>query len=282
MKMKLTRRQFGYMAIAGTATTALGVLANRTSAQTSLIIYGARPERRFGRIVVQSLNVATGEIQDIATTSFEAGEQLSGFTNLSDGTFVLAISPVSGGRRERNATRLAFVGGASARPPVTVTGLNRQQKIDSLLAANDGSLLALASRRNSRPPVALVSISPDTGQVISTNRINLPQTDRFSTLAQCPNGTIYSIVTSRTGETSLVQLSLAQGRPIVGSQLKFDSTAWNSGLFDLACSPAEQLVALGAPRYDPLNKLYSLNPSNGEMNLIRAWQVTKITIPRGV
>lgn len=282
MKMKLTRRQFGYLAIAGTATTALGVLAKRTSAQTSLIIYGARPERRFGRIVVQSLNVATGEIEDIATTSFEAGEQLSGFTSLSDGTFVLAITPVSGGRRERNATRLAFVGGASAKPPVTVTGLNRQQKIDSLLAANDGSLLALVSRRNGRPPVTLASISPDTGQVISTNRINLPQTDRFSTLAQCPNGTIYSIVTSRRGETSLVQLSLAQGRPIVGSQLQFNSTPWNSGLFALACSPAEQLVALGAPRYDPLNKLYSLNPSNGEMTLIRAWQVTKITIPRGV
>ena len=94
------------------------------------------------------------------------------------------------------------------------------------------------------------------------------------------NGTIYTTTTGQQGETSLVQLALAQEQPIIGAQLKFEDTLWNSGLSSLACSPSDQLFALGARRYEAPYNLYTVNPSNGVMGLLRKWDVLKITIPR--
>lgn len=279
MKLKLTRRRFGQLAVASAATSAIGTLANKTFAQTSnLVIYGARPNSKAGTIVVQSLNITTDEVRDVTTATLEIGEQLTGFTSLADGTLIMAISPIRGGKKEDSATRLVVLG--TSPKTLAVSGLTKQQLLESLLGLNDGSLIGLVIKRNYTPPVRLVDIYLNTGEIRFTDKVNLPEQERFSNLSQCTNGIIYTTATGQRGETSLVQLALAQGQPIIGAQLKFEDTVWNSGLSSLACSPSDQLFALGARRYESPHNLYTVNPSDGVMALLRKWDVSKITIPR--
>ncbi len=279
--MKLTRRRFGQLAVASTATAAIGTLANKTFAQTSnSVIYGARPNPQAGIVVVQSLNVTTGEVKDETTATLEIGEQLTGFTSLADGTLIMVISPIRGGKKEDSATRLVVVVLGTSLKTLAVSGLTKQQLLESVLGLNDGSLIGLVIKRNYTPPVRLVDIYLNTGEIRFTDKVNLPEQERFTNLSQCTNGIIYTTATGQRGETSLVQLALAQGQPIIGAQLKFEDTVWNSGLSSLACSPSDQLFALGARRYESPYNLYTVNPSDGVMALLRKWDVSKITIPR--
>lgn len=276
MKLNLTRRRFGQLAIASTAAAGFGYLANKTFAQIpNLLIYGARPVPQDGGILVQSLDLVTNLVQELTTTTLGVGEKLIGFTSLADGTLVMAMGPVRAGRRQSAPTRLFFQG--TSPRTVTVSGLRRQDTLDSLLGTNDGSLYGLVIRKNGRPPATLVAINLDTGESNRIDRINLPRTDRFSNLAQCPNGTIYTTAVGREGGTSLVQLNLAQGRPTRVAQLNVNGRVWNSGLSSLICSPAGELFALAAPRYVTPNKLYSVNPSNGAMTQLIDFNVSKIT-----
>jgi hypothetical protein len=281
MELKLTRRRFGQLAIASAATAAIANLANKTFAQTpNLVIYGARPEAKSaGKIFVQSLNLTTSEVKDVTTTTLEPGELLTSLTSLADGTLVLAISPARGGKKDGDATRLVFVGGPSAKDPLIVSGLTKQQRLESLVGLKDGSLIGLVIKSNYTPPVRLAEINLNTGELSFTDKVNLTGNERFSNLAVCPNGTIYTIDTGEGGETSLVQLDQAQGKPITRGQMKINDRVWNSGFSDLTCSPAEQLFALGAPRYQAPYNLYTVNSSNGVMELLRPWDVAKITVP---
>ena len=294
MNWKLTRRRFGQVAIASTAVAGLGYLANKTFAQTpsptpDLNIYGMKPDPKSsiaGGIVLHSLDMARSrvvtqtlpQVRVRATPILQIGEQLTDLTCLADGTFVLAITPVRAGIKEGEPTRLVFLG--TSPRTVTVSGLKKQDRLESLLVANGGSLLALLIKKNGRPPVDLVEIDLSTGEISLVDKIKLPQTQRFSKLAQCPNGTLYTTAVGRLGETSLVQLDLAQGKAIVRSQLKVDGTVWNSGLSDLVCSRAGQLLALGAPRYESPNLVYSVDTSNGTMTALTPFDVVKFTIAR--
>lgn len=283
MELKLTRRRFGQLAIASAATAAIANLANKTEAQTTpntnLVIYGARPEPKAGRVVVQSLNVTTGEVQDVTTATLEIGEQLTGFTSLPDGTLILAISPVRGGKKENNAPRLVFLG--TSPKTLTVSGLTKQQLLESVLGTNDGKLIGLVIKSNYTPPISLVDINLQTGEISFTDRVILPGNERFSNLAQCQDGKIHTTAVGQKGDTRLVQLDLGQGKPIDLPELRFNDTVWNSGLNSLACSPANQLFALGKGRYEALYNLYTVNPSDGVMSLVKQnWEVAKITIVR--
>lgn len=281
MKLKLTRRRFGQLAIASTAVAGLGYLANKTVAQTALLIYGARPNPKAGVTAVQSLNVATTAVQELATTNLEPGEKLTGLTSLANAerTLVQVISPVRAGQKQDAPTRLVFLG--TSPKTLTVSGLKKQETLQSVLGLNDGSLIGLVIKKNGRPPVDLVTIDVNTGQISLLEKIKLPQTDRFSNLAQCPDGTIYTTAVGRLGETILVQLDLGQGKPNDLAKLNINGAVWNSGLSSLACSPAGQLFALGAPRYVTPNKLYSVDPKDGSMTLQKDFDVSKITILRG-
>lgn len=290
MKLELTRRRFGQLAIASTAVAGIGYLANKTVAQTALVIYGARPNAKTGRIDVQALNVTTGEVQPVTTAPLEPGEKLTGFTSLANAerTLVLAISPVRAGKKQDAPTRLVFLG--TSPKTLTVSGLKKENTLESLLGTNDGLLYTSVIKKNGRPPVELVTININTNDInasdISTvqtsllDKIKLPQTERFINLAQCPDGTIYTIAVGRLGETSLVQLDLGKEKPNVLAQLNINGAVWNSGLSSLVCSPAGQLLALGAPRYVTPNKVYVVNPSNGTMTLLTDFDVSKITILR--
>lgn len=288
MKLKLTRRQFGKLAIATTTTAAIAYLGNKTLAQTPEVsILGALAAARSstpGGVLLRSLNVVLNQVETLPTpeiqNGLQTGEKLTGFTSLPDGTLILAISPVRASKKEENPTRLVFVG--TSPKSLNVSGLKKGERLESLLAANDGSLLALRIKKNGRPPSDLVSVDPSTGAISLVDKIKLPQTERFTQLAQSPNGTLYTIAVGRQGQTSLVQLDLGKGKPITLAQLKIDGTVWNSGLNDLVsspASPADQLFALGAPRYQRPYNLYTVDVNTGAMTLVREFDVTKITAP---
>ncbi len=267
MELKLTRRRFGQIAIATSATAALGYLAERTFAQTPLPILLARPNTKVGQVSVESLNLTSGLFEDVATSTLVSGETLFGFTALADGTSVLAIGATRGGKKENVSTRLVFLGADSK--TLTVSGLKKRYRLESLLSTKDGSLYALAIKNNSTPPVELVAIDPSTGTVSLVNKIKLPADQRYINLFQSPDGKIFTTAVDKDGYTSLVELELVKSQPTTVAQFKLKDRLWNSGFSSLAFSAAGQLFALGKPRYAALNNLYVVNPSDGNMTLLK-------------
>ena len=284
MELKLSRRRFGQLAIASTATGAIGYLANKTFAQTpnppNLTLYGGRSISAIGQALIQTLNVTSPSIGNLTNFGLQPGEKLSGFTFLADGTLVLSFSAVLLGKKKDIDTRLVFIGvsGVSLKPSLSLSGLKKEETIDSLLGLKNGSLIALVLKKNGKPPVKVVEIDTNSGQISLLDKIKLPKTDRFSNLAQCPDETIYTTAVDRKGETTLVQLDLGQGKPNPVAQLNLDNTIWTSGLNSLVCSSGGELFALAAPRYVTPKNVYKINPSNGAMTLrAEKWNVSKIT-----
>ena len=280
MKLKLTRRRFGRLAIATTAVAGLGYLANKSFAQMAppLVLYGARPNPKAGKITLQSLNLKSGVVQDLTTASLDFGEKLIGLTSLANGTPVLAIGPVRAGKNENAATRLIFLG--TTPRTLTLSGLNSQYALESLLGLNDGSLIGLFIKKNNMPPVKLVNINPNTGNFSFTDMLELPEQERFSQLMQTPNGTIYTTVV-RHLKTKLVRLDMAQRRVMNLALLNCNGKVWNNGLSDMTSSPTSpvnELFALGAPKYVSPYNLYIVDANTGAMTLLKEkWDVTKIT-----
>lgn len=324
MNQRLTRRQFGQLVLAGSATAGFATfstLISRTSAQTpaqsTLVILGVRlgslnnnidPEsdanRTFAaptdtntpididnprssvapsatqKLELLSLDVVTAEVKPLPgnTTTVESGEQITGFTVLADGTFLVAVTPASTSKKGGAPTRLLSLGTSSK--PVIVSGLKKQEALESLLVLNDGSLVGLVVRKDGTPPARLVDINPQTGEIISKNRINLPSNQRLSNLAQCPNGKLYTTSVERNGTTNLVQLDLGQKKPTTVTPLRFNNSAWNGGLQSLVCSSAGQLFAFGPSWHDTQQYVYNVDSKTGDMTQLPAFEVVKITIPR--
>lgn len=188
---------------------------------------------------------------------------------------MLAIGAVRSGKKENAATRLVFLG--TSPRIVTLSGLKKQEALESLVGLNDGSLIGLVMKKTIMPPVKVVNIDINTGQITKLDKINLRHTERFNNLDQCPNGTIYTTAVPREGATNLVQLDLEQGKAVPLAQLNYNSLVWDSGLSDLVCSPVGEILALGASTYETINNLYTVDAKTGAMHLQREFDVTKIT-----
>lgn len=307
MNLKITRRQFAQVAIATTATTALGVVANKTSAQIIpspiTVIIGVRTGSISGSnnsgtpeidstdltdeitgttaasttqsIVVESLNVLSLLLTPILTSIpvLDAGEQISGFAALKDGTFVVAATNFA--KKADQPTRLIILRVGASPKIVNVSGLKKQEAVLDLLTRKDGSLAGLVGKKNGTPPVSLVRINPETGDITEDNK--LPANLRVSTVAECPDGNLYAIGLERKGETSLVQIDQGQTIP-----LRFNDQPWNSGFSGLVCSASNQLYALGARRYESPKYLHSINKNTGVITRIPiGFDVAKIGILLG-
>ncbi len=274
MNLKLTRRRFGQLAIASTAAVATGYLANRTVAQTNLVdvLYGIRIEGRG--LVLQTLNLVTLVLSDVLnlTTGINLrdGDQLSGFTSLSNGTLVVVINPSRTSNRDDYPPRLIFLG----TPPrtLTVTGLRDKKYIlGDIVGTRGGSLVGLVYKRNGTPPVRLASIDTDTGELDITDSFRGNQ--RVRNLTECPEGdggTIYTTTVDREGNTVLADKQLVLG-----------DENWVSGLGSMACSSSGEFFVLARSRYGSANSLYKVNKSTGEMTLKQAFtpanDINKIT-----
>ena len=274
MNLKLTRRRFGQLAIASTAAVATGYLANRTVAQTNLVdvLYGIRIEGTG--LVVQTLNLVSLVLSDVLNLTrgitLAPGDQLSGFTSLSNGTLVVVINPSRTSNRDDYPPRIILLG----TPPrtLTVTGLrDKKYVLGDIVGTRGGSLVGLVYKRNGSPPVRLASINTSTGalDIIDSFRGN----QRVRNLTECPEGnggTIYTTTVDREGNTVLADQQLVLG-----------GENWVSGLGSMACSSSGEFFVLGRSRYGSANALYKVNKNTGEMTLKQAFtpenNINKIT-----
>ncbi|MBN3874210.1 hypothetical protein [Nostoc sp. JL33] len=310
MSYKLSRRKFGQLALAGTVVSGLSCLTNKALAQTpSLKIIGISSGSMIGTdqtaipevnttelesttpnnvptdikprgLILQSL--ITGKAQMLANKSVplvESNETLSGFTCLSDGTLVVAITPVSTSRKEAIPTRITFL--SSPVKTLIVSGLKQNQQLGSLLGTNDGRLIGLVGKKNGTPPIRLVDINVETGEISFISKVKFPEDERISNLAECPDGKLYTSLVESDGDTILVQLDSNQKDPIRLGQLKVNGQAWNNGLQSLICSGTGQLLAFGAMRYQTPNTVYSVDKNSGNMTPLEDFDATQITLARG-
>jgi hypothetical protein len=308
MKLKLTRRQFGQLAIASTIVTAFTYFTDRTFAQVSNQVIGvnlgpvvdpdhtAIPEIDSTdgsnydentietitnqEIVLQSLDLESGKVQNLSTprvlvTSYES---LSAFTSLSDGTPVIVLTPVSTSQYGNRSTRLVFL--SMPEKTVTLAGLKKQNTLTSLLGTDDGKLLGLVTKKDGRPPVELGEVNIQTGEISFFDKINLPQDRQISNLVKCQEGKVYVTAVQNNGTTELVELDLETGKTSVQAQLNINNKKWNNGLQSLVCSPSGQLLAFGSLRYATPNKVHTLDPNTGTLSLLKSFNAIRIITPR--
>lgn len=271
MNYKLSRRRFAQLTLIASTGIALSQLTNKTLAQQNLLIVGlwigpvinpnsvanltldslnddseavASSAEISQEISFVSLNEVTGQVENLplSPVTLQAGEEVTGFTALADGTMIVAITPVSNSKKDVNPTRLVFL--STPTKTITISGLKKQEKLGSLVGTNDGRLLGLMGRKDNKPPFSLVDINVQTGAISASSKVKISGGDHLSNLAQCADGSMYAIATDKSGETSLVNLNSQQKTPITAND-----QVWNNGLQSLACSSANQLFAFGAVRY---------------------------------
>ncbi|MEH2275071.1 MAG: hypothetical protein V7K40_09880 [Nostoc sp.] len=242
-----------------------GTLTDRITDLTNGILSGITP----------SSNGTSDSVKPLV----EANETLSGFTSLSDGTLVVAVTPVSASRREKTPTRITFL--STPVKTLTVSGLKQTQQLGSLVGTNDGRLIGLVNKKNGTPPIKLVDIDLETGEISVISKVKLPNDERVSNLAESPDGKLYTSLVGPGGETTLVQLDSNQKNPIRLAQLKLNGKAWNNGLQSLVCSATGQLIAFGALRYETPNVVYSVDKNSGNMTRLQDFDAAQITLARG-
>lgn len=296
MNLKLTRRQFGQVAIATTVVAAAGTLVTKTLAQTPNseilgLVLGSTNTDDFAipeiditnnieqttskviavstsqPLVVQSLN--RGFILT-STPILEFGDQITGFAVLKDRTQVVATTTTTDKKADQ-PTRLLVLGASPK--TLTVLGLKKQETIIDLFTRKNGSLGALVGKRNGTSPVTIVSINVQTGQM--TNEEKLSGNVRVNTVAECPDGNLYGISVDRKGITSLLQINKGKDQTI---PLTFNGQPWNSGFSGLACSSSNELFALGARRYESPKYLHTINKITGVITRIKDFDVARIAI----
>lgn len=227
-----------------------------------------------GVVLNQSPNQSPNQVRPLVETN----ETLSGFTCLSDGTLVVAATPVTTGRKQATSTRITFL--STPVKTLIISGLKQNQQLGSLLGTNDGRLIGLVNKKNGTPPITLVDIDLQTGEISTISKVKFPNDERASNLAQCPDGKLYTSLVGLNGDTTLVQLDSNQKTPIRLAQLKLNGKAWNNGLQSLVCSATGQLLAFGAQRYETPNAVYSIDKNSGNMTRLQDFDAAQITLAR--
>ncbi|MDZ8029670.1 hypothetical protein [Nostoc sp. DedSLP04] len=310
MNYKLSRRRFGQLALAGTVVSGLSYLTKKALAETpsvNIVGIGSSPIVTIDQTAITEVNTTelventalnsvstdikpvglvlqslmTGKAQvltDKSTPLLEPNEILSGFTSLSDGTLVVAITPVAISRRQATFTRITFLG--TPVRTLILSGLKPNQQLGSLLGTNDGRLIGLVGKKNGTPPIKLVDIDLQTGEISFISKVKFLEDERISNLAECPNGILYSSVVGEYGETTLVQVDPNQKKPIRLGQLKLNGQAWNNGLQSLVCSATGQILAFGAMRYETPNAVFIVDKNSGTMTRLQDFDSAQITRAR--
>lgn len=275
MGLMITRRRFGQLAIGSTAVAALGYLANKTFAQTTnLLLYGLRVDSG-GKLAVETLNVVSGGIQDVSENltrgiTLNPGDQLTGFTSLSDGTLVACVTPASdkGKKKQKDAAPpyLIYLG-ASPRT-VEISGLkDKKETLVDIEGTQDGKLLGLVAKRNGRPPNKIVSIGSD-GKVSKDD--TLPGSQRVTNLAESADETIYTATVDDDGKPTVDK-----------KKLNSDKKNLNNGLNSLVGDSLNKSLfyVLASDRYEITRSVLRVDVSSDEdAELLKeGWEVNKMT-----
>jgi hypothetical protein len=232
-------------------------------------------------LAVLSMDLATGRVQTIpvaqflqdgTTPVFSVNETFTAWTALADGSLLVAITPVTANKDGSQTTRLARLRPADAKA-MPSRGLNRQEQLSGLVVTGAGTLLGLAYKRNGTPSARLVTIDPQTSAVAEYAQVHVPTDRRFTTLAQCPDGRLYSTGVGNAGDTYLVQLDTGKSQLVT-----LNGEVWNSCFASVTCTPDNQLLALGAPRYKTPNAVYRLDATSGALSPVRDFDVARLTV----
>jgi hypothetical protein len=190
MNLKLSRRQFGQLVLVSTTATALGVLIEKTIAQTpNSVIWGISSnikttdsstnvvsdntddsdEAQSGTtsaspvqsITIQAFDIASKQVRNVLTTPaiLSASERVTSLVSLN-GSPVISVT-TSRGREQ--SSRLVLLG--TSPRSIDIPGLNARDRVRSLTRLQDGSI------------VAVIGSQSGTG----TSRISKINTDRLGT-----------------------------------------------------------------------------------------------------
>ncbi|BAZ70121.1 hypothetical protein NIES4106_49080 [Fischerella sp. NIES-4106] len=217
----------------------------------------------------------------------EPTERITGFTALSNGTFVLVSTALT---KHGNYSKLVFFNRRSSKSK-KISGFKKSNcTIENLVATKDDKLIAIVSLNRGIPPFEMVIINPENGKVSSDSDLCLPELPsdrRFSNLAISPDGKIYATTLGREGITRLIQLDLDNRSMVTGkgnivslSPLMFDQQPLRNDLLSLTFSPSGEVYALADPKYEGTNSLFSVDIETGEMTPISKVAVDKITFSR--
>jgi hypothetical protein len=314
--MSVTRRQFGKLAIAGTAATALGVLATKGIAQTpSQVILGVRPgalpkidkstsltesnpidnteESTTATITANTANrsVANGkaaisipivvESYDLATSQVK--------TVLTTSPILLPGEQLSGFATLKDGTLIVAASGG---------GLSKKEQANAnirlIFLGKSINTLPLSGLKDRQELLSLARSQDDTliGIVSGANGVPPyslvavnPKTGEVTIKNQLPDKEQYSNLTEcndgtlyaiATEQSGIT--SLYQIKEGQKTPLKLEGQPWNSGFIGLTCSASNQLFAVGARRYEFPNYIHLIESKTGELKRLAAFNVSKIAI----
>jgi hypothetical protein len=298
MKLKLTRRQFGKLALASTTVAAVGLVYSKTLAQsnTGTVILGIKTGTSDNDIdtnldsnttdlvnrsqtttdpsipqpiIVESFDLSSQEIKTVLTTApiLDTCERLSGFASIN-GQLIAAASYICTRKKKDKKVRLIDL---KSLETVDISGLKNNEDVYQLLRLKDGSLAALVGKEKGKGFSRIVTIDFKTGQI--TDRSKIPEQKRVTAVAECPDGSVYGINTDKVGETSLSQIGQEESK-----KLKSEGKTLNNGSDGLVCTSSNELFALVAFRYQYPKHLHRINKDNGEMERIKGFDVAKIAL----
>ncbi|PMB40695.1 hypothetical protein CEN41_18935 [Fischerella thermalis CCMEE 5330] len=328
MKLQIRRRQFGKLVLASAATTAIINLANKSVAQNSnTVVYGAivAAKGRKQAKDQESTDVANttpaikvtaldlGTLRQVSTTEVpstavdnantvtesaqkalytEPTERITGFTSLSDGSFVFVVV---GSSRKGNYTKLLItdIKKLDKKPKSKkISGFKKTNNtIEGVVGTKDDKLICIVSESGGTPPFKFALVDPQNGKVSYESDLALPElfpNRRYSNLAQSPiDGKYYLTTMNSEGITQLAQLDLdnksiitGKGKIIELSPLTFDRQALANDLFSLAFSPSGDLYAVGKLKSEQTKYLFNVDLKNAQMKRLTEFSVDKIAFAR--
>ncbi|WP_315791001.1 hypothetical protein [Fischerella sp. JS2] len=328
MKLKIRRRQFGKLVLASAATTAIINLADKSFAQNSnTVVYGAKltdKDKNKAKdqestdvanttpaINVTALDVVT--LQQVSSTEVpsttvdnpntatesvkkalytEPTERITGFTSLSDGSFVFVVV---GSSQKGNYTKLLITDSKKLdKKPKSkkISGFKKTNNtIEAVVGTKDDKLICIVSETGGTPPFKFALIDPQNGKVSYESDLALPElfpSRRYSNLAQSPiDGKYYLTTMNSEGITQLAQLDVdnksiitGKGKIIELSPLTFDNQTLANDLFSLAFSLLGDLYAVGKLKSEQTRYLFNVDLKNAKMKRLTEFSVEKITFPR--
>jgi WD40 repeat protein len=225
-------------------------------------------------------------------------DRISGVTYLADGTLLVVINPDSGSAKGAEPSRLLLLkkkkhsDGWDITGPVYVSGLSKDQGLDSPCLLRSGKLIAMVTLKDGSGPAYVVEVHPEAGTV--TKLFSLPTDRRFSTLAEAPNGKLYTSVFRNNGTTELWTLDMTSGNAdfLKGLITRVGCTTdvfclpapvdtpWYHGLQSLIVTPAGQVLAHGNLEYFLPDSLYSIDVATGVMTEIASYPVARTALSK--
>jgi hypothetical protein len=222
-------------------------------------------------------------------------DRISGVTYLADGSLLVVINPDSGSAKGAEPSRLLRLhkkspDGWDITGPLYVSGLSKDQGLDSLCLLRSGKLLAMVTMKDGSGPAHVVEVHPEAGTF--TKLVSLPIDRRFSALAEARNGKLYTSVFRNNGTTELWTLDMSSGKAefLKGLITRVGCTTdvfclpapvdtpWYHGLQSLIVTPKDQLLAHGNLEYFLPDSLYKIDVGTGVMTEIASYPVARVSL----